>query len=184
MDILKGTIPSLCEHFSSGCHGAATSSAPSLLPFLSLLPPKALTTEGAGDGGGENGAGGNAGSGVLSGILTAVWDGWSVCCTPSRSADAAALLRAMREGLLYGVLIAAKTAKDPAAFRTRLLTSAVAERWGPEALGTEAGSAGAAGPYHGPPSYACPCDVSPASSAQLKTRCLPATVINVSPSRC
>jgi hypothetical protein len=39
----------------------------------------------------------------ISAILAAVWEGWVVCSIPSRSADAAALLRAMREGLLYGM---------------------------------------------------------------------------------
>jgi hypothetical protein len=43
--------------------------------------------------------------------------------------SAAALLRAMREGTLYGVIIAAKSAADPRTFRDELLTSAVVERW-------------------------------------------------------
>jgi hypothetical protein len=37
--------------------------------------------------------------------------------------------------LLYGVLVAGKSAADPASYRQSLLLAAVAERWGQEALG-------------------------------------------------
>jgi hypothetical protein len=45
---------------------------------------------GTGDGGGDGGGGGGgSGGGAIAGILAAVWDSWQICCTPSRSTDAA-----------------------------------------------------------------------------------------------
>jgi hypothetical protein len=43
VDAVNSTLPALRNHLSSGCHGAAAASAPSLLPFLSLLPAEVLT---------------------------------------------------------------------------------------------------------------------------------------------
>ena len=98
-------IPALKSHLASGCHGNATASAPSILPFLSLLPPRALTDSSSdvpnsAAGGSESVANASA----LADVLAAAWEGWKLCCTPSRADDAAALLRCQREGLLLSLI--------------------------------------------------------------------------------
>ena len=130
-------IPALKSHLASGCHGNATASAPSILPFLSLLPPRALTDSSSdvpnsAAGGSESVANASA----LADVLAAAWEGWKLCCTPSRADDAAALLRCQREGLLYGLIVLAESAADPSAFRAGLVSASVLDRWAPECMAT------------------------------------------------
>ena len=126
-------IPALKSHLASGCHGNATASAPSILPFLSLLPPRALTdVSNAAAGGSESASDASA----LADVLAAAWEGWKLCCTPSRADDAAALLRCQREGLLYGLIVLADAAAEPSAFRVGLVRASVLDRWAPECMAT------------------------------------------------
>ena len=104
VDPVTETVPALVEHLASGCHGDASASAPSLLPLLSLIPAEALSSPSRP----ESTEGGTPIQSFLGDILAACWSGWEVCCTPSRAADATALLRATREGFLYGVIVAAR----------------------------------------------------------------------------
>ena len=123
VDATEAVIPALKAHLASGCHGNAIASAPSILPFLSLLPPRALTATAP--------ANSETGASALADVLAAAWEGWRVCCTPSRSDDAAALLRCQREGLLYGLIVLAPGAEDPNAFRAGLVRASVLDRWAP-----------------------------------------------------
>ena len=140
------SVPALVEHLASGCHGDAVASAPSTLPFLALLPVDALTSlppppppSGTSPSETPSGTSGTSPSGSsetspAASIVAATWEGWRTCCTPSRSNDAAALLRAHAEATLYCVLVAAKKASDPRRFREVVLDASIATRWAPEAL--------------------------------------------------
>lgn len=140
------SVPALVEHLASGCHGDAVASAPSTLPFLALLPVDALTSlppppppSGTSPSETPSGTSGTSPSGTsetspAASIVAATWEGWRTCCTPSRSNDAAALLRAHAEATLYCVLVAAKKASDPRRFREVVLDASIATRWAPEAL--------------------------------------------------
>ena len=81
IDAFLGTLE---RHVSSGCHGAAEASAPSVLPLLAALPRGALFREEV----------------RLRRLLASLWEGYALCNVPSRSADAAALLRAHQRALL------------------------------------------------------------------------------------
>ena len=138
-DVDAGTevIPALKSHLASGCHGNAIASAPSILPFLSLLPPRALTdvrSDATNQAAGDSESPSNASA--LADVLAAAWEGWKLCCTPSRADDAAALLRCQREGLLYGLIVLAESATDPSAFRAGLVSASVLDRWAPECMAT------------------------------------------------
>ena len=89
IDAFLGTLE---RHVSSGCHGAAEASAPSVLPLLAALPRGALFREEV----------------RLRRLLASLWEGYALCNVPSRSADAAALLRAFREATLYGAIVVAE----------------------------------------------------------------------------
>ena len=132
VDPVTETVPALVEHLASGCHGDASASAPSLLPLLSLIPAEALSSPSRP----ESTEGGTPIQSFLGDILAACWSGWEVCCTPSRAADATALLRATREGFLYGVIVAARDENVLRAesFCEGLARTIVTERWAPEAL--------------------------------------------------
>ena len=76
-------------------------------------------------------------------LLASLWEGYALCNVPSRSADAAALLRAFREATLYGAIVVAEEgesereserAANAEAFRAELFRDAFLKRWIPEAL--------------------------------------------------
>ena len=128
IDAFLGTLE---RHVSSGCHGAAEASAPSVLPLLAALPRGALFREEV----------------RLRRLLASLWEGYALCNVPSRSADAAALLRAFREATLYGAIVVAEEgeseptreserdlAANAEAFRAELFRDAFLKRWIPEAL--------------------------------------------------
>ena len=128
IDAFLGTLE---RHVSSGCHGAAEASAPSVLPLLAALPRGALFRKEV----------------RLRRLLASLWEGYALCNVPSRSADAAALLRAFREATLYGAIVVAEEgeseptreserdlAANAEAFRAELFRDAFLKRWIPEAL--------------------------------------------------
>jgi hypothetical protein len=126
-------LGSLERHVSSGCHGAAEASAPSVLPLLAALPRGALFRDFS------------LKKGRLRRLLASLWEGYALCNVPSRSADAAALLHAFREATLYGAIVVAEEgeseseserAANAEAFRAELFRDAFLERWIPEALTT------------------------------------------------
>ena len=125
-DSIDAFLGSLERHVSSGCHGAAEASAPSVLPLLAALPRGALVEKDR-----------------LRRLLASLWEGYRLCNVPSRSADAAALLGAFREATLYGAIVVAEEGGDDVdasvatraeAFRAELFRCAFLERWVPESL--------------------------------------------------
>lgn len=130
-DSIDAFLGTLERHVSSGCHGAAEQSAPSVLPLLAATPLHALRKKNR-----------------LVRLLAALWDGYGLCDVPSRSADAKALLQAFRETLLYGTIVVA--VEDDASndvtrnetenkdaertFRDDLFRAALEERWVPCAM--------------------------------------------------
>ena len=120
IDVEKSFMPGVRKHFKHGCFGGAATSALSLLPLLAHMPPKVLI---------GRGSDGNPMVGLL-GILDAVFTGWIFLSSSAvRANEARAILPAMREGVLYGILKLAPQTDHPGECASHVLMTRVADVW-------------------------------------------------------
>ena len=172
VDPVDAFLGSLERHVSSGCHGAAEASAPSVLPLLAAAPRGALLRKDR-----------------LRRLLASLWEGYGLCNVPSRAADAAALLRAFREATLYGAIVVAEEgdvgraggATSAEAFRAELFRHAFLERWVPESFRELSASRGDALRADASAATAslCECLVGVSRRPALAETCLRATMARV-----
>lgn len=120
IDVEKSFMPGVRKHFKHGCFGGAATSALSLLPLLAHMPPKVLI---------GRGSDGTPMAGLL-GILDAVFTGWVFLSSSAvRANEARAILPAMREGVLYGLLKLAPQTDHPGECASHVLMTRVADVW-------------------------------------------------------
>jgi len=122
IDVEKSFMPGVRSHFERSCHGAASTSAPSLLPLIAHMPAQSLIAR-------SDDESGTPMSGLV-GILDAVFTGWTASSSSAvRANEAKATLPALREGVLYGILKLAPMTDHAEECAQFILHTRVVDRW-------------------------------------------------------